>query len=151
MLDADEPAPDFDLEGTDGTSRGAYRLSAAASQAPVLVAFYENDADPRCRAYLEALRDADWGSLTDGIAVFGVASGSMDSHRRLVDDLGLPFPLLVDHAGVDGQFGVQRADGTTRRSAFLVDGRCRVAFGWADDGNGGGPDIAPILDAVRKQ
>lgn len=151
MLDAGEAAPDFDLAGTNGTSRGAYRLSAAATQAPVLVAFYEDDADPRCRAYLETLRDTDWGRLTDGIAVFGVAPGSMDSHRRLVTDLRLPFPLLVDHAGVDGQFGVQRPDGSTRRSAFLVDERCRVAFAWTDDGRGDAPAIAPILDAVRKQ
>ena len=152
MLDAGEPAPDFDLEGTDGTTVGAYRLSAAAAQAPVLVAFYERDDDPRCRSYLEALRDTDWGSLTDGIAVLGVAPGSMDDHRALCADLDLPFPLLVDHAGVDSQFGVQRPDGTTRRSAFLVDERCRVVFGWADadDGGDGGPDLGPIHAAVEK-
>lgn len=149
MLDAGEPAPDFDLEGTDGDAVGAYRLSAAAAQAPVLVAFYEGDFEPRCRAYLEALRDTDWGALTDGIAVFGVAPGSMDDHRAFCTDLGLPFPLLVDHAGVDAQFGVQRSDGTTRISAFLVDRRCRVRFAWAADAGGGrGIDVDPIRDAV---
>ncbi len=150
MLDAGDPAPDFDLEGSDGTNRGAYRLSAAASQAPVLVAFYEGDFEPRCRGYLEALRDTDWHSLTDAIAVLGIAPGAMDDHRAFAAEMDLPFPLLVDHAGVDGQFGVQRADGTTRRSAFLVDGRCRVTFAWTDDPDES-LDIDPLRAAVRKQ
>ena len=147
MLDAGDPAPDFDLEGTDGSATGAYRLSAAAQQAPVLVAFYTADFEPRCTDYLEALRDTDWGSLTDAIAVLGVAPGSLDDHRDFATQLDLPFPLLADHPGVDAQFGVQRPDGSTRRSAFLVDGRCRVQFAWADDGDGA-VDIHPIRRAV---
>jgi peroxiredoxin len=148
MLDAGSPAPDFDLQGTAGGEAGAYRLSAAAAQAPVVVAFYTEDFATRCRRYLAALRDTDWGSLTDGIAVFGVAPGDMETHRTFANDLDLPFPLLVDHAGVDAQFGVQRPDGTTRRTAFLVDARCRVRFAWADDGVGEVPDVDPLLDAV---
>ncbi|MDS0281655.1 peroxiredoxin family protein [Haloarcula onubensis] len=153
MLDVGDPAPDFDLDGTDGQTAGAYRLSAAASRAPVLVAFYTADFQPRCRAYLEALRDTDWGALTDAIAVFGVAPGTVEDHREFAADLGLPFPLLVDHPGVDGQFGVQRPDGSTRRAAFLVDRRCRVAFTWADsepDRGTGTPDIDPVRSAVAR-
>lgn len=148
MLEADDPAPDFDLRGTDGTGVGAYRLSAAAQQAPVLVAFYTADFQPPCRAYLEALRDTDWGALTDAIAVFGVAPGDLDDHRQFASDLGLPFPLLADHHGVDSQFGVQRSDGATRRAAFLVDDRCRVRFAWADTDRTDAPDIGPVRDAV---
>jgi len=133
MLDAGDPAPDFDLNGTDGGGVGAYRLSAAASQAPVLLAFYTENFAPTCTAYLEGLRDTDWASLTDGIAVFGVAPGDIESHREFATELELPFPLLVDHAGVDGQFGVQRPDGSTRRAAFLVDRRCRVSDAWTVD------------------
>ncbi|MBV0900879.1 peroxiredoxin family protein [Haloarcula salina] len=148
MLDAGDPAPDFDLEGTAGGQSGAYRLSVAASQAPVVVAFYTGDFEPRCRRYLTALRDTDWGSLADAVAVLGVAPGDLETHREFAADLGLPFPLLVDHAGIDAQFGVQRPDGSTRRTAFLVDERCRVRFAWADDGSGDAPDLGPVLDAV---
>jgi len=154
MLDGGDPAPDFDLDGTDGQRTGAYRLSAAAQRAPVLVAFYTADFEPRCRAYLEALRDTDWGDLTDAIAVFGVAPGTMADHRQFAADLELPFPLLVDHPGVDAQFGVQRPDGSTRRAAFLVDQRCRVQFAWADpepDRETGAPDIAPVRSAVARR
>ena len=147
MLDGGDPAPDFDLDGTDGQLTGAYRLSAAAQRAPVLVAFYTADFEPRCRAYLEALRDTDWAGLTGAIAVFGVAPGTMADHRQFAADLGLPFPLLVDHPGVDAQFGVQRPGGETRRSAFLVDTICRVRFAWADDSEGR-LDIDPIRRAV---
>jgi len=149
MLDAGDPAPDFDLEGTDGEGVGAYRLSAAAGQAPVLVAFYTADFEPRCRAYLEALRDTDWASLTDAIAVLGVAPGTMDDHRQFAAALDLPFPLLVDHPGVDGQFGVQRPDGSTRRAAFLVDRRCRVQFAWADPAPDSDSTRAPDIDPIR--
>ena len=155
MLDPGDPAPDFDLDGTDGRTAGAYRLSAAANQAPVLVAFYTADFEPRCRAYLEALRDTDWADLTDAIAVLGVAPGTMDDHRQFAADLELPFPLLVDHPGVDGQFGVQRPDGSTRRGAFLVDRRCRVQFAWADPeperDSSDAPDIGPIRSAVARR
>jgi peroxiredoxin len=152
MLDAGDPAPDFDLQGTDGTRTGAYRLSAAAEHAPVVVAFYTADLEPACRAYLEALRDTDWGALTDAIAVLGVAPGTMEDHQRFATELDLPFPLLVDHPGVDGQFGVQRPNGTTRRAAFLVDSRCRVQFAWVDPNpdrdDATPPDIDPIRSAV---
>ena len=148
MLATGDPAPDFDLEGTAREETGVYRLSAAAKQAPVLVAFYTADFEPACGAYLKALRDTDWDSLTDTIAVFGVASGGTDDHRAFAKQLDLPFPLLVDHAGVAGQFGVQRADGTTRRAAVLVDRRCRVQFAWTDSSTDTPPDIGPIRDAV---
>jgi len=126
-------APDFDLEGTDGSGVGGYRLSVAASQAPVLIAFYTENFSPTCATYLEGLRDTDWASLTDGIAVFGVAPGDIESHGKFAAELGLPFPLLVDHPGVDAQFGVQRPDGTTQRAAFLVDRDCRVTDAWVVD------------------
>jgi len=154
MLDGGDPAPDFDLDGTDGQRTGAYRLSAATQRAPVLVAFYTADFEPRCRAYLEALRDTDWADLTDAIAVFGVAPGTMADHRQFAADLELPFPLLVDHPGVDAQFGVQRPDGSTRRAAFLVDQRCRVQFAWTDpepDRETGTPDIGPVRSAVARR
>src|SRR6056297_2982268 len=150
MLDGGDPAPDFDLDGTDGQLAGSYRLSVAAQRAPVLVAFYTADFEARCRAYLEALRDTDWAGLTDAIAVLGVAPGTMDGHRQFAADLDLPFPLLVDHPGVDSQFGVQRPDGSTRRAAFLVDERCRVQFAWTDDGAGRAPDIDSIHSAVAR-
>lgn len=153
MLDTGEPAPDFDLDGTDGDRVGTYRLSAAAGQAPVLIAFYTANFEPRCTRYLAALRDTDWGDLTDAIAVFGVAPGSVDAHRRFATELGVPFPLLVDDPGVDGQFGVQRPDGSTQRAAVLVDRRCRVEFAWADaepDRETGVPDIDPVLSAVAR-
>jgi peroxiredoxin len=154
MLNAGDPAPDFDLEGSDGQTAGAYRLSAAATRAPVLVAFYTADFEPRCRAYLEALGDTDWADLTDAIAVLGVAPGQLADHRAFAADLELPFPLLVDHPGVDGQFGVQRPDGSTRRAAFLVDSRCRVQFAWADPEpereTADAPDIDPIRSAVAR-
>jgi len=153
MLDAGDPAPDFDLDGTDGETVGAYRLSAAAGQAPVLVAFYTADFEPRCRAYLGALRDTDWAGLTDAIAVLGVAPGTVEDHRQFASDLDLPFPLLVDDPGVADQFGVQRPDGSTQRAAFLVDRRCRVEFAWTDpepDRESGTPDIDPIRSAVAR-
>ena len=152
MLDVGDPAPDFDLDGTAGAGFGSYRLSAATDRVPVLVAFYTEDFAPACAGYLEALRDADWGALTDGIGVFGVAPGTMASHREFATELDLPFPLLVDDPGVDAQFGVQRPDGTTRRSAFLVDRRVRVAFRWVDEREAPdtAPDVDPILDAVGR-
>jgi peroxiredoxin len=54
----------------------------------------------------------------------------MDGHRQFAANFTLPFPLLVDHSGVDAQFGVERPDGSIRRAPFLVDERCRIQFRW---------------------
>lgn len=145
MLSPGDPAPDFDLKGTADGGAGAYRLSAATNRAPAVVAFVPGD-DPESRNLLSALAEADWASVSDAVAVFGVLPADIDGCRSLVAALPLPYPLLADTHGVATQFGVRKQDGSVQRAAFVVDQRCRVRVATAfDDTDGTAPDLDTVL------
>jgi len=148
MLNPGEAAPDFDLQGTADGSVGAYRLSAATNRAPAVVAFMPGD-DGASRTLLSDLADADWASVADAVAVFGVVPANIDDCQSLAISLSLPYPLLSDTIGVADQFGVRKPDGRCRRSVFVVDRRCRVRAASAfDEGSGDRPDLAPVMDVL---
>jgi peroxiredoxin len=146
MLDPGDPAPDFDLSGTTDDGVGAYRLSAATNRAPAVVAFVPGDG-PASRTLLEDIAEADWASVADAVAVFGVLPATLDDCRSLAAALSLPYPLLSDTHGVATQFGVGKPDGSVQRSAFVVDRRCRVRAATAFGGSGGN---ASGLDALLR-
>ncbi|RKS82479.1 peroxiredoxin [Haloarcula quadrata] len=146
MLSPGDPAPDFDLQGTADGGAGAYRLSAATNRAPAVVAFVLGD-DSKSRTVLSALADADWASVSDAVAVFGVLPAGIDDCRSLAAALSLPYPLLADTHGVATQFGVRKQGGSIQRAAFVVDQRCRVQVATVFDDTDG---TTPALDTVLR-
>lgn len=136
MLDAGDPAPDFDLPRplTDGDQ--TYRLSAAAHEAPVVVAFFGLDDRTAGTELLDALAGVDWARVTDRLSVFGIGVGPLDAVEALATDLDLPFPLLADPNGFFAErYGVlaETPDGwRADRALFVVDQRCRIRFAWSD-------------------
>ncbi|MDQ2072050.1 redoxin domain-containing protein [Haloarcula sp. H-GB4] len=146
MLSAGDPAPDFDLQGTADGGTGAYRLSAATNRAPVVVAFVPGD-DPESRTVLNALADADWASVSDAVAVFGVLPTNIGNCRSLAAALSLPYPLLADTHGVATQFGIRKQDESIQQAAFVVDQRCRVQVATVFDDTDG---TMPALDTVLR-
>ena len=145
MLSPGDPAPDFDLQGTADGGAGAYRLSAATNRAPAVVAFVPGTG-PDSRTVLSALADADWASVSDAVAVFGVLPADIDDCRSLAAALSLPYPLLADTHGVATQFGVRKQGGSIQRAAFVVDQQCRVRAATAfDESDGSAPDLGIIL------
>lgn len=154
MLDAGDPAPDFDLLGPTDDGFATYRLSAAANAGPVVLAFYEFDFSPSCADALRTLRDADWAAVTDALSIFGVSGDGPYAHRRFAADLDLGFPLLVDRDGyVADLYGVleESRDGiplVPRRSVFVVDESCTVRYAWRASEEDAAIDVEPIRDAV---
>ena len=75
-----------------------------------------------------------------GIALAGVSSDSIESHRRWVERLRIPFPLLSDPERSAGRaLGLVRRIGIGawaielfRRSTLLVDERGSVAVAWSE-------------------
>ncbi|MFB6222350.1 MAG: redoxin domain-containing protein [Haloarcula sp.] len=146
MLDPDDPAPDFDLQGTADGGVGPYRLSAATNRAPAVVAFVPGD-DPDSRTLLTTLAETDWENVSDAVAVFGIVPASIDDCQALAATLSLPYPLLSDRAGVADQFGVREPDGGVKRAAFVVDRQCRVRATTALDA-GDMSDLDRILNVL---
>lgn len=136
MLDAGDPAPDFDLPRPLADGDQTYRLSAAAHEAPVVVAFFGLDDRAAGTALLDALAAVDWARVLDRLSVFGIGVGPMDDVERLAAERDLPFPLLADPDGFFAdRYGVLDETPEGRRAAralFAVDQQCRVRFAWSD-------------------
>jgi thioredoxin-dependent peroxiredoxin len=117
-VDVGDPAPEFELPGTDERT---YRLEDYRGRWLVL-AFYPGDFTAVCTRQFCSYRD-DAERLDELDAdVLGVSPQSLDSHERFRDKYQLTVPLLAD---VDREmiraYGVLGPGGLVRRSIFIVD------------------------------
>jgi peroxiredoxin Q/BCP len=112
-----DPAPDFTLEGTDGT----FRLSDHRGERVVLL-FYPGDETPVCTKQFCSYRDraADMSGL-DAVVV-GISHQDLDSHQAFIAHHGLTVPLLADVERTAARaYGVAAPIMGTRRAAFVID------------------------------
>jgi peroxiredoxin len=124
-----EPAPDFELEGTDAGGRRQYRLSEYLGL-PVVLVFYPGDNTPVCTAQLTRYT-ADFPTLArTGAQVLALSPQSVESHERFAERQGgFAFPLLADLEKTVGRaYGIVGPLGFYRRSAFVVDREGLVAW-----------------------
>jgi peroxiredoxin Q/BCP len=142
-----DAAPDFALEGTDGT----FRLSDHRGERVVLL-FYPGDDTAVCTKQFCSYRDrADDMSALDAVVV-GISHQDVDSHRSFTAHHGLTVPLLadVDHE-VGRAYGVAAPVLGTRRAAFILDEdgivRHRVVHRLGLDFQSA-DDLAEALDAL---
>ena len=130
-----EPAPDFELEGTEGP----FRLSDHRGERVVLL-FYPGDETPVCTKQFCSYRDnADEMAELDATIV-GISPQDLDSHRSFIDHHGLTVPLLADtDVKVSKAYGVTRPWKAGRhwvpklgtgssRAAFVIDEEGIVRF-----------------------
>ena len=112
-----DPAPDFELHGTDGR----FRLSDHRGERVVLL-FYPGDNTPVCTRQFCSYRDnADAFSELDATVV-GISSQSVDSHESFTAEHGLNVPLLADEGGkVAKEYGAHTPVVGTKRAAIIVD------------------------------
>ena len=118
-----EPAPAFELPGTDGTDEGrrTYSLAEFAGK-PVVLVFYPGDDTPVCTRQLNAYtRDID--AFDDvGAQVLAVSPQSVESHDELLVQAGrlrLPAPRRRGQGGGRGvgRRSVRSASTGARRSS----------------------------------
>jgi thioredoxin-dependent peroxiredoxin len=124
-VDVGDPAPDFELPGTDSRS---YRLMDLRGEWVVL-AFYPGDFTPVCTRQFCSYRDG--GDRLDelGVEVLGISPQSVDSHERFRRKHRLTVPLLADEKrDVLRTYGVLAPGGLVRRSIFIVDPEGIIRF-----------------------
>jgi peroxiredoxin Q/BCP len=112
-----EPAPDFELEGTDGP----FRLSEHRGERVVLL-FYPGDNTPVCTKQFcsYAARPDDMADLP--ATVVGISSQGIESHRDFQAKHSIPVPLLADNdRSVAKTYGVSAPVVGTRRAVIIVD------------------------------
>jgi peroxiredoxin Q/BCP len=86
-----EPAPDFELSGTDGP----FRLSDHRGERVVLL-FYPGDNTPVCTKQFCSYRDRPEELADLAATVVGISSQDLDSHREFIAKHSLNVPLLAD-------------------------------------------------------
>jgi peroxiredoxin Q/BCP len=112
-----DPAPDFELDGTDGR----FKLSDHRGERVVLL-FYPGDNTPVCTKQFCSYRDnaEAFGALD--ATVVGISSQSVDSHNSFMAEHGLNVPLLADEDGaVAKSYGAHTPVIGTKRAAIIVD------------------------------
>jgi peroxiredoxin Q/BCP len=73
----------------------------------IVLYFYPKDDTPGCTKEACSFRDVYHELQKRGVAVLGVSTDSVESHKKFADKYGLPFPLLADtDASVSKLYGV---------------------------------------------
>ena len=112
-----DPAPDFELDGTDGP----FRLADHRGERVVLL-FYPLDDSPVCTKQFCSYRDRHDELDSLDATVVGISAGDLDSHEGFRDKHGLTVPLLADpDHEVAKAYCAHRAVIGTRRAVVIVD------------------------------
>jgi peroxiredoxin Q/BCP len=112
-----DPAPDFELEGTDGR----FKLSDHRGERVVLL-FYPGDNTAVCTKQFcsYAARSDDMHELP--ATVVGISSQDVESHNGFQQKHSIPVPLLADvDRSVAKAYGVSAPVVGTRRAVIVVD------------------------------
>lgn len=134
MLKKGDQAPDFETI-TDSGER--FKLSSLRGK-KLVIYFYPADDTPGCTAEACSIRDSYDVFLAQGISVYGISGGSIESHQHFKQKHKLNFPLLLDedhsiaklygvYKPILGMLGVKRV-------SFLVDeeGKIEGIFGGSE-------------------
>ena len=131
-LQPGDVAPELAAENQDG------EVVRPSIDGPTVVYFYPRDQTSGCtiearqfQHELESYRDA-------GVAVYGVSTDTVDSHREFCDAEGLEFDLLADpDAELADAFDVDTSRGAAARTTFvLLDGEIWETYeGVSPDGH----------------
>lgn len=123
-LNVGDAAPDFTLEGTEGT----FTLSEHRGRRVVLL-FYPGDDTTVCTKQFCSYRDhsTELGELDAEFV--GISAQGMESKRAFKDKYGLTTPLLADPGGkVSALYGVYLPRlKMAKRTVFVIDGEGRIA------------------------
>jgi len=118
------PAPDFRLDGTDGTEAGRREYTLAEYRgAPVVLVFYPADNTLVCTRQLTAYT-TDIDTFAEvGAQVLAISPQSVESHVEFAESNGgFAFPLLADPDKAVGEaYDILGPIGFYRRSVFVVD------------------------------
>jgi peroxiredoxin Q/BCP len=112
-----EPAPDFELPGTDGP----FHLSEHRGERVVLL-FYPGDNTMVCTKQFCSYRDrADDFAALDATVV-GISKQDLESHKGFIEKNGLTVPLLADVDGkVASSYSAYSSRLGTKRAAIVID------------------------------
>jgi peroxiredoxin Q/BCP len=149
-IDIGKKAPQFTLEGTDGS----WSLSDGAGSA-VVVYFYPRDNTPGCTQEGEDFALASPQFKKAKALILGISADSVESHEKFKRKMGFPFELLSDpDKKVCKLYDVIQEKSMygkkflgIERSTFLIDGKGVLRQEWRKVKVNG--HAAAVLAAVK--
>jgi peroxiredoxin Q/BCP len=112
-----QPAPDFELDGTDGR----FRLSEHLGERVVLL-FYPGDNTAVCTRQFCSYRDQVDQFAGLGVCAVGISPQDISSHEGFIASHGLTLPLLADvEHEVSKRYHVHSNLIGTKRATFVID------------------------------
>lgn len=92
MLEANQKAPEFTLEATNGETLSMSDFKGKN----VVLYFYPKDMTPGCTTEACDFRDHHAGFADLNTVVLGVSADPVSDHKKFTEKHSLPFPLLAD-------------------------------------------------------
>lgn len=153
MLTQGQRAPNFELRGTNGDDFDDYELSQFTDRNCVLLAFYVFDFAPVCTQEMCSLRDAESFVFTNDMAVFGLSTDGIYSHKKFAQEYDIDFPLLADTDGsvaeaFDIRYRAEGCSGVAQRSMFIIDSQQVIQYAWTTEDPWDEPDYDSIRHAA---
>jgi peroxiredoxin Q/BCP len=124
MANVGDIAPDFELEGT----QGSFKLSDHRGEKVILL-FYPGDFTPVCTkqfcSYSDRYEEMDRLDAT----VVGISAQSVERHHQFQAMHAIPVPLLADEdKEVAKSYGLAQPIFGTKRAVVIVDEAGRIAY-----------------------
>lgn len=126
MLEKNQTAPDFKLQGDDG----AWHTLKEHAGTPVILYFYPKDDTPGCTTEACDFRDNMQRISHFGATVYGISKDSLQSHEQFSTKHGFNFTLLSDADHKVHELYQAVEGGKTVRSTFLINAQGKIAHVW---------------------
>jgi thioredoxin-dependent peroxiredoxin len=116
---AGDPAPQFEMQGTDGKT---YRLQDFVGKQAVIIAWYPRAFTGGCTKECKSFREAGGKLKEFEVAYFTASTDPVEKNKDFAKSLDLDYPILSDPEGKNAKaFGVLRPDGNAaNRVTFII-------------------------------
>jgi peroxiredoxin Q/BCP len=115
VLQPGDPAPDVAAPNQHDES------TAPSFESPTVLYVYPEDGTPGCTTEAGQFVRERASHEDAGVAVYGVSTDTVDSHRAFADEQGVWFDLLADPEGdVAEAFGVELRERRAPRTTFVL-------------------------------
>ena len=125
-LKAGDPAPDFELKGSDGKT---YKLSDFKGKKPVVVAWFPKAFTGGCTIECKTMKEQGGKIKAYDVAYFTASVDDAETNKKFAESLQLDYPILSDPTKETAKaYGVLRPEGgVANRWTFYIDNKGKIA------------------------
>jgi len=125
-LKVGDPAPDFELVGSDGKT---HKLADYKGKQAVVIAWFPKAFTGGCTKECKSMRESGEAIKKYDVAYFTASCDDVETNKKFAESLGLDYPILSDptHEAAKA-FGVLGPKGNAMRWTFYIgkDGRIQA-------------------------